>query len=273
MSEFYTRGGRSGFVSAGKSEIHFRIDGAENDQWIVLSNSLGSNLTMWDDQVELLTRKFCVLRYDTRGHGQSSTPAGPYRFSDLCSDVIQLLDHLGIGSAVFMGLSLGGMTGLGLGLECPDRIKKIVCADGRADAPETFRKMWDERIAAVRSGGLQAILDGTINSWFTKEWIDTNPDRVAVIRKMVLSTDPVGYVNCCLALKELNYFKHLPEISVPVLYVGGDQDKGASPEVMKDMAKATPNAKYLSVQNAAHLANINSAADFNRSVSDFLGLA
>lgn len=262
----------TGFVETPKSKINFRIDGAESSDWIILSNSLGANLNMWNDQIPLLSSKFRVLRYDTRGHGGSSTPIGRYTFDDLCFDVLQLMDHFEIESAVFMGLSMGGMTGLGLGLQLPERFSKIVCADGRADSPEVFRNMWDDRIAKVQDGGLQAIVDGTINSWFTSDWVERNPSRVAEIKEMLLSNDPEGYVSCCYALKELDYLKDLPRLTVPVLYVGGDQDKGASPEVMSNMAGATPNATYVKIRDAAHVANINAPEPFNAAIGNFLNI-
>ncbi|MBF9038261.1 3-oxoadipate enol-lactonase [Rhodobacterales bacterium LSUCC0387] len=262
----------TGFVETPTSKIHFCIDGARNSDWIILSNSLGANLNMWNDQIPLLSSKFRVLRYDTRGHGGSSTPNGRYTFDDLCFDVMQLMDHFEIESTVFMGLSMGGMTGLGLGLQFPQRFSKIVCADGRADAPEVFRNMWDDRISKVHDGGLQAIVDGTIQSWFTSDWIERNPSHVAEIKNMVLSNDAEGYVGCCYALKELDYLKELPRLTVPVLYVGGDQDKGASPEVMSNMAEATPNATYVKIRDAAHVANINAPERFNAAIQNFLDI-
>ena len=262
----------TGFVETPTSNINYRIDGSQNTDWIILSNSLGANLNMWSDQIPLLSSKFRVLRYDTRGHGESSTPIGRYTFDDLLFDVMQLMDHFEIESTAFIGLSMGGMTGLGLGLQFPQRFNKIVCADARADAPDVFRNMWDDRISKVQDGGLHAIVDGTIQSWFTSDWVERNPSRVAEIKDMVLSNDAEGYVSCCYALKELDYLKDLPRLTVPVLYVGGDQDKGASPEVMSKMADATPNATYVKIRDAAHVANINASEPFNAAIQNFLDI-
>ena len=253
--------------------LNTAVDGAgEGKPWIVLSNSLGANLSMWDPQIALLTARYQVLRYDSRGHGQSETPAGPYTFEDLVGDVIGLMDALDIPKADFMGLSMGGMTGLGLALHHPDRISRVVCADGRADAPDPFRAMWDTRIAAVTEHGLQGILDGTLATWFTQDWRDANPDGEDRIKAMVLGNDPAGYIACCQALKGLDYLRHLHKVTIPLLYVGGSNDKGASPEVMRNMSVETPGSDFKELPDAAHIANINQPEAFNAAIQDFLNL-
>jgi 3-oxoadipate enol-lactonase len=252
--------------------LHTRIDGPEGAPWMILSNSLGADLTMWDEQIPFLTEKFRVLRYDTRGHGKSSVPEGPYSLDQLTGDVLSMMDNLGIGTAHFMGLSMGGMTGLGLGLRAPERFVQIICADGRADAPEGFRTMWDTRIAAVEAGGLEAILDGTMGSWFTPDWAEANPARAQEVSTMILANDPAGYIGCCRALQGLDYLRSLGDMTVPVLYVGGDQDKGAAPEVMQAMADATPGGVYVQVADAAHVANVNRPDAFNAAIAEVLGL-
>lgn len=252
--------------------LNTAVDGEAGKPWIVLSNSLGANLSMWDPQISTLSEAYRVLRYDTRGHGASDAPAGPYAFADLVGDVIGLMDAQEIDTAAFMGLSMGGMTGLGLALEHADRISRVVCADGRADAPEPFRAMWDQRMAAVSENGMEGIVDGTLATWFTQSWRDANPEGLAAIRSMVLGNDPAGYIACCEALKRLDYLRHLGEVSIPVLYVGGSEDKGAAPEVMRAMAVATPGAAFHEVPDAAHVANINQPEAFNRAIAGFLGL-
>ena len=252
--------------------LNTRIDGAEGNPWLVLSNSLGTSLSMWDSQIEFLTQKYRLLRYDTRGHGGSDVPGGPYSFDGLVGDVIGLMDAIGIETAAFMGLSMGGMTGLGLSLEHADRIARVVCADGRADAPGAFRTMWDGRIATVEEHGLAGILEGTLAMWFTEEWRAANPQAVESIREMVLANESSGYIACCNALKELDYLRHLGSVEIPVLYVGGSDDKAASPEVMRAMAAATPGAVFHEIPNAGHIANMNQTEAFNAAVSEFLGL-
>lgn len=259
-------------VDLGGFALNCRLDGPEGGDWLILSNSLGATLAMWEDQVAMLARRYRVLRYDTRGHGGSDTPEGPYSFADLTGDVIGLMNHLGIEKAAFMGLSMGGMTGLGLAIDHPERLTRAVCADARADAPPPFRTMWDERIAKVDEGGLGAILDGTLASWLTEDWRRANPERVEAVARMVLSNDPDGYIACCRALKELDYLRHLGRAGVPVLFVGGEKDMGAAPEVMQAMADSTPGGRYIPIPGAAHVANINAPEAFNAAIAPFLGV-
>lgn len=259
-------------VDLGGYALNTRVDGPSGAEWIVLSNSLGADLTMWDDQVEPLSAKYRVLRYDTRGHGRSDTVPGDCSFAELNGDVIALMDHFGIERAAFMGLSMGGMTGMGLAVDHAGRVSRVVCADARADAPVPFQTNWDARIATVEGGGLEAIVEGTLGSWLTQAWRDANPARVAQIRAIVLANDPQGYIACCYALKGLDYLRRLGDAGVPVLYVGGAQDMGAAPEVMQAMADATPGGVYTQIPDAAHVANINAPEAFNAAIAEFLGL-
>jgi 3-oxoadipate enol-lactonase len=261
-----------GRTDLGRISLNCRVDGNEGKDWLILSNSLGATMAMWDDQIPALAARYRVLRYDTRGHGHSDAPEGPYSFADLTGDVLALMDHFCIDRAAFMGLSMGGMTGLGLAIDHADRVSRVVCADGRADAPEGFRTMWDTRIARVREGGLEAIVDGTVESWLTEAWRTANPGRVAAIAQMVQSNDAQGYIACCLALKDLDYLKRLPQAGVPILYVGGDQDRGAAPEVMQAMADATLGGVYRQIAGAAHVANINAPKAYLAAIADFLDL-
>lgn len=250
--------------------LNARVDGPEGAPWVVMSNSLGSNLSMWDGQIDLLTRKYRVLRYDHRGHGASDVPPGPYSFGMLTGDVIQLMDRHGIDRADWIGLSMGAMTGLGLAIHHPDRFGRMVLADGRADAPDMFKAMWDQRIAVVTDGGVEAVADGTLAMWLTEDWRIANPETTAAVRRMIVSTDPKGYVACCRGLKDLDYLKDLGSIRNPVLYICGSEDKGAPPEVMKAMAAATPGAHYVEIENAGHVPNINRPEAFNAALAKFL---
>jgi 3-oxoadipate enol-lactonase len=250
--------------------LNTRVDGAEGAPWVVLSNSLGSNLSMWDGQIELLTSKYRVLRYDHRGHGASDVPPGPYSLDKLVGDVIELMDHFGIEKADWIGLSMGAMTGMGLAIHHPDRFGRMVLADGRADAPEMFRAMWDQRIAVVSEGGTEAVADGTLGMWLTEDWRAANPEATAAVRAMIASTDPKGYIACCQGLKELDYLKDLGSVRVPVLYICGAEDKGAPPDVMKAMKAATPGAAYVEIPAAGHVPNINRPEAFNAALAQFL---
>lgn len=247
------------------------VSGQADGPAILLSNSLGATLDMWAPQRQMLGARYRVIGYDTRGHGQSSTPEGPYSFADLTADALAVLDHFDVGKADIMGLSLGGMTALGLGLDHADRVGKLICACARADAPPPFAGSWDDRIAAISSGGMAAIWPGTLDRWLTPDFAEANPQVVQSLRADFLQTTVPGYTGCARALQQLDYRRRLPDMGVPVLYVSGADDMGAAPEVMQDMHGATPRSSYVDIPSCAHIANLNQAQLFNDAIADFLG--
>lgn len=254
-------------VTHGATLLSARIDGADGKPWLLLSNSLAADLTMWDDQIALLTRTHRVLRYDTRGHGQSPASPGPCRFDQLVGDMVALLDHVGAEQADVMGLSLGGMTALGLGLAHPRRIRRMVVCDARADNPPAFVASWDDRIAAIEAGGMEAILQGTLARWFSPACPPEPKERAA---RMVLSTPVAGYIACAGALQGLDYLRHLPGLAVPVLYVVGAEDLAAPPAAMQAMADATPGARLVTLPSLAHVPNMERPELFNQAVGPWL---
>ena len=262
--------GRTGTVAVNGTEIATRIDGAEDAPWLVLSNSLCSDMSMWDPQIDVLTRHFRVLRYDTRGHGASAVPAGPYSFADFTGDAIGLMDHFGIGQACFMGVSLGGMTALGLGLAHPGRFARLVVADARAVAPEDFRAGLEGRIKAVEEGGIGAIVEGMLESWLSPETIAARPEAADQVRAMVSGTDPAGCIATCRALQRLDYIDGLSGLALPVLYICGSDDTRTPPEAMREMAEATPDSAYVELDGARHLANLDHPEEFNAAAVAFL---
>ncbi len=261
-------------VDRGGFKLAAYIDGkGEGAPWIVLSNSLGAAAMMWEPQLELVGKRYRILRYDTRGHGMSDAPPSPYSWDDLTGDVIALMDHFGITQASYMGLSLGGMTGLGLAIHHGNRFERVVCCDARADAPPPFVQSWDDRLAVIDEDGLTAILAGTMERWFVERWRKGNPDALKRFEDAFLVTSVTGYKGCAEALKRLDYLKDLGSIAIPVLYVGGAKDIGAAPVVMRAMAEATLGTSYTEIPDAAHLPNIDNTNAFNAAISGFLGLA
>lgn len=237
---------------------------------ILLSNSLGAGLDMWSPQREMLGEHFRVIGYDTRGHGQSSTPDGPYSFDDLTGDAIAVLDHFDVQTADFIGLSLGGMTGLGLGLHHPDRFGKIVCACARADAPPPFANSWDARIAAISKAGMPAIWPGTLERWLTESYAKSNPDTIAALEDDFIQMSVRGYTGCARALQTLDYKQHLGGMKASVLYISGTEDLGAASAEMKSMHDATPGSTYVDIPDCAHIANLNQPDAFNAALKTFL---
>jgi 3-oxoadipate enol-lactonase len=241
--------------------------------WIVLSNSLGATAKMWEPQLALLGKRYRILRYDTRGHGASGAPSAPYSFDDLTGDVIALMDHFDIARADYMGLSLGGMTGLGLAIHHGARLGRLICCDARADNPQPFVQSWDERMAAIDKGGLAAIVGATMERWFVESWRKANPEVLRTFEDAFLATSLEGFKGCAEALKRLDYLKDLGGITVPLLYIVGAKDQGAPPAVVHAMSLATPGSAYVEIADAAHLSNIDNTKDFNAAIGDFLGLA
>ena len=260
------------YTTAEGVHIFTKIDGPATAPWLVMSNSLAADHTMWDPQLALLTKTYRLLRYDTRGHGASGAAAGPYSFEMLVEDVLALMDHNRIERAAFIGISLGGMTGLGLALTHPERVTRLVCADARADAPSSFVKGWDDRIALVDKNGMAGIVEATLERWFEKQTRAARPDFVKQIGKMIVKTSAVGYKGCVEALKRLDYLKDLQTLRMPTLFVVGEGDQAAPPEAMRRMAESVPGAAFKSIANAAHLSNLDNPSGFNNAIADFLQL-
>lgn len=255
-------------VQADGARLSLRVDGDAGKPWLLLSNSLAADLTMWDDQIPLLARTHRVVRYDTRGHGRSDAPAGPYDFGMLVADMVAVLDHVGARRADVIGLSLGGMTALGLALAHPGRVRRLVVCDARADAPEPFRASWDDRIAALRASGMEGLTDGTLSRWFTPRAPHAVRDRAAA---MIRRTPPDGYAGCARAIQGLDYLKDLPRLTAPVLYIVGAEDQGAPAHVMQAMADATPGGSLIVLPGLAHVPNMEAPAAFAQALEAWLG--
>jgi 3-oxoadipate enol-lactonase len=258
-------------VSVNGVELASCVDGEEGRPWIVLSNSLAADHTSWDGQLPLLAQHFRVLRYDTRGHGLSAAPDGPYTFEQLTGDALGLMDHFGVASAAFLGLSMGGMTGLGLAIDHPDRITRLVCCDARSDAPPAFVDNWTARIASVETAGAMApIAAFNKERWFTPSFAAAGSAAVEKAIAMILATDIRGYVGCARALQKLDYKRSLSRIACPTLFVCGAQDAAAPPAVMREMAGLVPGADFRLVDPGAHLCNMENPEGFNAIVGAWL---
>lgn len=244
-------------------------EGRRDAQVVVLSHSLAANLTMWAPQAQALSQDYRVIRYDTRGHGASDVPTGAYNFAQLTADVITLLDSLGITRAHFVGLSLGGMTALGLALEYSTRIASICAANCTAQAPVGAEAMWDERINSAHRHGMAALVEPTVKRWFTANMLSTRADEVEPVRRMIATTPVAGYAGCGAALKTLAYRERLAELRLPALFIAGAQDPAVPVAAMVDMHTRVPGSRLLELP-AAHLSNLECAPAFNTALRDFL---
>lgn len=250
-------------------EIHYADDGPADAPVLMFSNSLAANLSMWQVQAAYFSNRFRVIRYDQRGHGGTAVPAGPYTFEQLSGDAVALLDALDIATAHFVGLSMGGMTALGLALDHSDRMASITACNCVAGYAPDGIKVWDERIAAVSKSGLEPILDGTLERWFTAPTRAARPDDMAAVRAMIAATPVQGYLGCCGALKQLNYLERLADITIPTLFIAGTHDLGAPAAAMRDMHERAAGSRYVEL-DAAHVSNIERPAEFNAALDAFL---
>ena len=241
-------------TDAGAPDLNYLLEGPEDAPVLVLSNSLGTAMEMWDAQAPALRERFRLLRYDTRGHGGSPAPPGPYKIGDLGRDVIHLLNHLGIGRASFCGLSVGGMTGMWLAAGAPERVERLVllCTSALLGP----KSVWDERIATATERGMAALVDGVIERWFTPAFRAENPEVVQKMARTLRETDPGGYAGCCAAIRDMDLRDRLPSVGAPTLVVSGAEDPATPPEHGRLIADAIPGARFEVVPDAAHIATV-----------------
>ena len=239
---------------------------------LVFSNSLGSDLTMWDPQVEYFRNDFQIIRYDKRGHGNSSPFEGPYSFDMLENDVIKILDELKINKAHFIGLSMGGMTSIGLALKYPERFDKMVCCAARADMPPPAIEAWDQRIAVVKEKGSDGFVQGSLERWFSESFMKetSNENIIKKASEMIRKTSVNGYVGSCEAIKKLNYLREIGKVKNDFLFVSGEKDVGAPALAMEEMHHLTPNSKYICITDVAHVFNLEKPNEVNKILAEFL---
>ena len=250
--------------------MHHEVAGPADAPVLVLSNSLGTDLAMWDTQVDALAKHLRVVRYDTRGHGDSPVPPGPYTLEDLGRDVLELLDHLGVQRASLCGVSLGGMTGMWLAAHAPQRIDRLVLCCTSAYLPPAAA--WAQRAATVRDAGSTAVVaDAVLARWLTPDGLAADAARRARLRSMLLATPAEGYAGCCDAIERLDERADLASIVAPTLVVGAAQDPATPPEHQQAIADAVAGARLEILDGAAHLANVEQPEAFNSLVLEHLG--
>ena len=249
-------------------EINYSVEGT-GTEWITLSHSLACNMSMWDEQMELLKPKFKVLRFDTRGHGGSSAPAGSYTLEQMADDVHGLFALLGIKQTHWMGLSMGGMIGQTYALKYPGVFKSMILADTTSRRPPNAEQMWGDRVKAVEANGMKAVTQVTLERWFTAPYRASHPDVMARITRDIEATPVVGFAGCCVAIAQIDVTDRLKEINCPTLVTVGDQDHGTPPEMAKIIAANLPGAELKIIPGAAHIANIEQTGIYNRNMMAF----
>ena len=248
--------------------VAYRLDGPEDAPVVMLSNSLMSNHTMWDPQMSELTKSFHVLRYDTRGHGLTDAPTGPYSIKLLAEDAVALIDALSVEKVHFAGLSMGGMIGQYLGANYSGRLHSLLLCDTASEMPTPA--MWNDRIATAQEQGIIGLIDGTLTRWFTKAFLNNEIAAVEKVAKMIRATDSVGYIECAGAIRDMSQTSILSNIEVPTIIIVGEDDPACTVEQSKVLERHIKHSELVVIKNAAHLSNIEQPEVFNATILTFL---
>jgi 3-oxoadipate enol-lactonase len=254
-------------IDAGNCRLYAEIEGPVGAPVLMLSNSLCTDLRMWDDQMPDFTRHFRVVRYDRRGHGHSAVPKGPYTVDDFGRDALAIMDGLGVGKVNWCGLSMGGMVGQWLGANAPERIERLVMSNTHSYYAD--KAVWDERMALARANGMAAAAGPAMQRWFTKEAQARRPDKVALIQKMFAETDLDGYLACCTAIRNMDMRPTHQRIKASTLVIVGLQDPATPAAAGEEIQKRIAGAKLATI-DASHLSNIGQPRAYADLVLGFL---
>ena len=251
-------------------KIHCELSGQTDGPVVVLSHSLASSMVMWEPQLDVLEAEFRVLRYDMRGHGNSEISKGAYSLEMLGADVIGLMDALGIEKAHFVGLSIGGMIGQGLGLDHSERLLTLTLCDTAPVLPAEAKPLFKERMDLARSQGMTSLVQGTLERWFTASFLEKASPVVGRIREQIAATPVDGFVGCSHAILDLDYLDRLASIDLDTLIIVGEEDIGTPVSAAEAIHAEIPNSRLEVLPFAMHLSNIEQADVFNRVLMDFL---
>jgi len=255
-------------TSANGIDINYTIDG--EGPWLTLSHSLACNLHMWDEEARRLSQRYKVLRYDTRGHGASSAPAGAYTLDLLADDLHVLLRALGVQSTHFVGLSMGGMIGQTFALKYPGVFNSLALCDTTSRYPADAAGLWVERIKTVESKGMEPLVEPTLARWFTEPFRKARSEVVEKVAAMIRTTPAPGYIGCSHAIPKINLTARLKEIRCPSLVIVGKDDPGTPVAMAEEIHQALPGSKLVVIASAAHLSNLEQPDAFNQALGNFL---
>lgn len=252
-------------------KIEYRFDGKEGAPYITFVTGIANDLTMWDAQVAALGKDYRTLRYDLRGHGDTQATEGDYTVELLVRDLAGLLNELNIEKTHLVGLGLGGAIAQAFAIEHAQRVNTLIACCCRAQMVPEFAAMWHKLREVVAKDGVEAIVEPTAQRWFSDEWKAANPQMLQDVRNMIRATTTLGYLGVSAAFLGLDLEAKLRGIKAPTLYLSGAEDKlGGPPQLMAELAKKVPGAQHRSVPKAAHIANIQNPAGFNKEIAEFL---
>jgi 3-oxoadipate enol-lactonase len=254
-------------IKNGDATIGYEVDGLPDGPPLLLINSIGSTRELWARQMPALTGRYRVIRYDTRGHGQSSVPSGDYSIEQLGRDALAILDDARVASAHVCGISLGGLTAQWLGACAPDRVTSLVLANTAARIGSV--ESWTERIALVRQKGMTAVADLAMPRWFSPAFHERDPDTVHTFRTMIQSVAPEGYLGCCAALRDADLRDQVASITRPTLLVASTADSATPPEGLAFIRDRIGGATMVTF-DSGHLSNVECAEEFTGAMLDFL---
>ncbi|EGP06924.1 3-oxoadipate enol-lactonase [Afipia clevelandensis] len=247
--------------------LNVSVEGRDGGPTIMLSNSLGATMQMWEPQMAALTKLYRVVRYDRRGHGKSGVPKGPYSMERFGKDVLAILDDLNIEKIHWCGLSMGGMVGQWLGANAPERIEKLILANTSCYYPDPTN--WLNRIKAVKESGIASIADAVIAAWLTADFREREPQITQRMKAMLVASPVEGYIACCEALSTLDQRDLLPRIKAPTLVIAGRHDISTPVEASVFIRSHIPNAS-MTLLDAAHISNVEQSHNFTEAVVGFL---
>ena len=259
---------REATIDRGDVKIHAQIDGVDDAQapTVVFANSLGTSLHMWDPIMGLLPKGVRYIRWDKRGHGQSSVPDAPYTMGQLISDAEAVCDQLEVRDCVFVGLSVGGMIAQGLAVKRMDIVRAIVLSNTAAKIGNP--KLWADRIAAVRQTGLPAMSDGVMQRWFGKDFYGT--DAMKPWQQMLENTSPVGYTGVCAAISGTDFLTSTSGLRLPTLGIAGADDGATPPDLVRETTDLIPGSQFVLIRKAGHLPCVEKPVEYAQILTDFL---
>lgn len=257
-------------ITINRNQVNYVLDGPPSAPVVMMSHALATNLTLWDSQIDALSRNFRLLRYDSLGHGGTDAPSGPYTLDQLAELAGGLLDALNMRPVHFLGISMGGMIGQALALARPQVLASLMLCDTSSRTPAEAQPLWKERIKVATEEGMEPLVEPTIGRWFTPPFRAARPEVVERVRGMIRGTAPAGYIGCCHAIAALDLAPRISAIKLPAIIIVGADDPGTSAAMARAIHEQISGSELVTIPRASHLSNIEQTEKFNQVVMTFL---